>query len=311
MVQLSVIIPVTRRYDPVDKLFEAYRKGIEPSGLDFEFIYVLDGGNPDVQASLQKLKQAGAPIKIVVLAKSFGDATALNMGFAQAKGDTILTLPAFAQVKAEALAEILAALEGKDMVVACRHPRRDSKFNVFSAQAFNGLLRRMLDISFRDLGCGVRVFKRKILDEISLYGDQALFLPVLAHLQGFKVMEVNASQASEDSARRVYSVKLYFQRLTDILTIFFLAKFTKKPLRFFGLIGVVIFLLGSLWTLWLAVERIFMGVALADRPALVLASLLIVLGIQMLAVGLIGELIIFTHAKDMKEYTVSEIVDES
>ena len=197
------------------------------------------------------------------------------------------------------------------MVVACRHPRRDAKFKVFSAQAFNGLLRRMLDISFRDLGCGVRVFKRKILDEISLYGDQALFLPVLAHLQGFKVMEVNASQASEDSARRVYSAKLYFQRLTDILTIFFLAKFTKKPLRFFGLIGVVIFLLGSLWTLWLAVERIFMGVALADRPALVLASLLIVLGIQMLAVGLIGELIIFTHAKDMKEYAVSEIVDES
>ena len=124
-------------------------------------------------------------------------------------------------------------------------------------------------------------------------------------------MEVNASQASEDSARRVYSVKLYFQRLTDILTIFFLAKFTKKPLRFFGLIGVVIFLLGGFWTLWLVVERIFMGVALADRPALVLASLLIVLGIQMLAVGLIGELIIFTHAKDMKEYTVSEIVDES
>ncbi|HMB77933.1 MAG TPA: hypothetical protein VKN76_16170, partial [Kiloniellaceae bacterium] len=193
----------------------------------------------------------------------------------------------------------------------CRHPRHDPGFNITSARVFNGILRWMLDLSFRDLGCSVRAFRRKILEEVSVYGDQHLFLPVLAHLQGFKVVEVDAPQADDDSQRRVYSLRLYFQRLTDILTIFFLAKFTKKPLRFFGLIGVSIFGLGSLWTLWLTVERIFMGVALADRPALVLASLMIVLGIQMLAVGLIGELIIFTHAREMKEYTVSEIIDES
>ena len=311
MVQLSVIIPVTQRYDPIARLHGAYSESIAATGLSCEFIYVLDGGNLDVEAALQQLNAAGAGIKVVVLAKSYGEATALNIGFSHATGETILTLPAFQQVEASYLADVLQALDGKDMVVACRHPRRDSKFNVLSAGIFNGLLRRMLDITFRDLGCGVRAFRRQILDEISVYGDQHLFLPVLAHLQGFKVAEVEAPQAQEDSARRVYSPKLYFQRLTDILTIFFLAKFTKKPLRFFGLFGVVIFGLGSLWTAWLATERVFMGVALADRPALVLASLLIVLGIQMLAVGLIGELIIFTHAKDMKEYTISEVIDES
>lgn len=311
MVQLSVIIPVTRRYDAIEKLHNAYSEGVAASGLSSEFIYVLDGGNLEVEAALQQLNAAGGGIKVIVLAKSYGEATALNIGFSHATGDIILTLPAFQQIEAHNLPALLQALDGKDMAIACRYPRRDAKFNVTSARIFNGLLRSMLDISFRDLGCGVRAFRRNILDEISIYGDQHLFLPVLAQLQGFKVVEVDASQAKEDSARRVYSLKLYFQRLTDILTIFFLAKFTKKPLRFFGLFGVVIFGLGSLWTLWLATERIFMGVALADRPALVLASLLIVLGIQMLAVGLIGELIIFTHAKDMKEYTVSEIVDES
>ena len=311
MVDLSVIIPVTRRYDPIAKLHEAYSEALGATGLSCEFVYVLDGGNLEVEAALQQLNAAGAGIKVVVLAKPYGEATALNIGFSHASGEIVLTLPAFQQVEAAHLPQVLAALDGKDMVVACRHPRRDGKFNVLSAGVFNGLLRWMLDISFRDLGCGVRAFRRQILDEISVYGDQHLFLPVLAHLQGFKVAEVEAPQAKEDSTRRVYSPKLYLQRLTDILTIFFLAKFTKKPLRFFGLFGVVIFGLGSLWTLWLATERIFLGVALADRPALVLASLLIVLGIQMLAVGLIGELIIFTHAKDMKEYTVSEIIDES
>lgn len=311
MVQLSIIIPVTRRYGSITKLHETYAKGIAPAGLSCEFIYVLDGGNLEVEAALQQLNAAGAGIKVVVLAKPYGEATALNIGFSHASGDIIMTLPAFQQVEANKLPDVIKALEDKDMAVACRDPRRDPGFNVTSARIFNGVLRWMLDVSFRDLGCSVRAFRRRILDEVSIYGDQHLFLPVLAHLQGYKVVEVNAPQAEEDSRRRVYSPKLYFQRLTDLLTIFFLAKFTKKPLRFFGLIGVSIFGLGSLWTLWLAAERVFMGVALADRPALVLASLMIVLGVQMLAVGLIGELIIFTHAKEMKEYTVSEIVDES
>jgi len=311
MVQLSVIIPVTERYGPIAKLHADYVEGLAAAGLTQEFIYVLDGGNLEVEAALQQLNAAGAGIKVVVLAKPYGEATALNIGFSHANGDIVMTLPAFQQIEASYLPEVLKALDGKDMAIACRHPRRDPGFNITSARVFNGILRWMLDLSFRDLGCSVRAFRRKILEEVSVYGDQHLFLPVLAHLQGFKVVEVDAPQADDDSQRRVYSLRLYFQRLTDILTIFFLAKFTKKPLRFFGLIGVSIFGLGSLWTLWLTVERIFMGVALADRPALVLASLMIVLGIQMLAVGLIGELIIFTHAREMKEYTVSEIIDES
>ena len=311
MVQLSVIIPVARRYGPIAKLHAAYVDGLAACGMSCEFIYVLDGGNLEVEAALQQLNAAGAGIKVVVLAKAYGEATALNIGFSHASGDIILTLPAFQQIEADSLPAVLRALDGQDMAIACRDPRRDPGFNVASARIFNGVLRWMLDVSFSDLGCSVRAFRRSILDDVSIYGDQHLFLPVLTHLQGFKVVEVKAPQADDDSKRRVYSPKLYFQRLTDILTIFFLAKFTKKPLRFFGLIGVSIFGLGSLWTLWLAAERIFMGVALADRPALVLASLMIVAGIQLLAVGLIGELIIFTHAKEMKEYAVSVIIDES
>jgi hypothetical protein len=231
-------------------------------------------------------------------------------GFANSTGDIILTLPAFRQVQSEELGKILDTLSGDaEMVVAQRYPRLDPMFNRMASNVFHGLLRMTLEFPFGDLGCGVRAFKREILDELHIYGDLEVFLPLLAHDQGFKVVECRVAQARDDAFRRVYSPKVYLQRLLDILTFIFLVRFTKKPLRFFGLLGALVFAVGGIATLWLVVERLFFGVALADRPALFLASLMIVLGIQMLAVGLIGELIIFTHAKDIKEYAISEIIE--
>lgn len=309
-VEVSIIIPVTRRYDDVARLFREYKAGIETTGHSYEFVYVLDVNLPEVRTTLEELKAEGDAIKIIVLARWFGEGTALTAGFANSSGDLILTLPAFSQIQVNEIAGILEAASGEnDMVVARRFPRRDSKFNVIASKIFHFLLRSMVAFPFRDLGCNVRAFNRHVLDELHIYGDQHLFLPLLAHMQGFKVIEREAAQAPSDTFRRVYSLNVYVQRLLDILTIIFLARFTKKPLRFFGLVGFSTLAVGGFATLWLVAERLFFGVALADRPALVLASLMIVLGIQMLAIGLIGELIIFTHAKDIKEYVISEIVE--
>jgi glycosyltransferase involved in cell wall biosynthesis len=308
-VDLSAIVPVTERYDDVEKLFLAYKDGVEATGLTYEFIYVLDGDYPEVLATLQTIKEQGNPIKIVMLARWFGEATALTLGFAQAAGDIILTLPAFLQVEAGEIPKLIQALDKSDMVVARRFPRRDSKLNVFQAKVFHLLLRPVTDVSFHDLGCALRVIKRRVLEELTFYGDQHRFLPLLAHRQGFRVIEVDAAQAKEDAFQRIYAPGVYIRRILDILSIIFIIKFTKKPLRFFGLIGSFTLSIGALGTLYLGIERLFFGIPLADRPFLILAVLMIVLGFQMIAVGLIGELIIFTHAKDVKEYTVDKIIE--
>ena len=307
---VSVIIPVTTRHSEVADLLREYKAGLENTGHSYEFVYVLDSGLPRVRESLEKLKAEGEPLKVVILAKWFGEGTALAAGFANSVGDIVLTLPAFRQVQPDEIGRLLELLADEtDMVVAQRYPRLDPTFNRIASKIFHALLRTTLDFPFGDLGCGVRAFKRKILDELQVYGDLAVFLPLLAHQQGFKVAECRTAQARDDAFRRVYSPKIYLQRLLDILTFIFLVRFTKKPLRFFGLVGTTIFAIGGIATLWLVFERLFLGVALADRPALFLASLMIVLGIQMLAVGLIGELIIFTHAKDIKEYNIAEIIE--
>jgi hypothetical protein len=174
---------------------------------------------------------------------------------------------------------------------------------------FNSLLRLSTDLKIHDAGCSARAFTKEVIDEIQLYGDLHRFFPVMAHRQGFHVTEIDVTQAERDTNVRVYSPGLYVRRLLDLLTIFFLVKFTKKPLRFFGLVGTTLFSLGVVSSLYLIVERLFFAVPLADRPALFLSSLLIVLGVQIIAIGLIGEIIIFTHAKDLKEYRIDKIIN--
>jgi hypothetical protein len=197
------------------------------------------------------------------------------------------------------------------MVIARRWPRHDSKLKRAQTITFHGILNFIAGCSFQDLGCGVRAFKKEIADEIPVYGDQHRFIPLLAERRGFRVKEVKVPQSNIDSAPTFYRSGTYLRRILDILTVFFLVKFTKKPLRFFGLIGSTIFAIGFLVLIYIISQRLFSGVALADRPALLLSSLFVVLGVQLIALGLIAELIIFTHAREIKEYTIDRIFGRS
>jgi glycosyltransferase involved in cell wall biosynthesis len=308
MIELSVVIPVTERYDPVQELYHIYKQEIDRLGMSYEIIYVIDGNFPEAFAALEKLREK-EKITIITLAKWFGEATALNAAFSNSSGDIILTLPAYQQIEAHEIPRLLHALTDYDMVLARRWPRSDSFFNKLQSKIFNSLVRSFSGLEVHDAGCSVRAFKRQVVNEVSIYGDLHRFLPVMAHRQGFRVTEINAAQSQSDAFRRIYSPGLYVRRLLDILTVFFLIKFTKKPLRFFGLVGSALFSIGAITTLYLVIERLVFDVALGDRPALILSSLLIILGIQIIAIGLIGEIIIFTHAKDLKEYTIDEIIN--
>jgi len=307
-VELTVIIPVTERYDPVTELFDDYKKGIEAIGVTYEVIYVLDGEHPEVLNELNRIRER-EQLTIIKLSRWFGESTALNAAFGQAAGNIILTLPAYQQIESSEIPRLVEALAESDMVLASRSPRKDSAFNRYQSSAFNFILRSFTDLKIHDAGCSARVFRRQVVKEVPIYGDLFRFFPIMAHRQGFRVIELDVEQSQKDAFRRIYSPGLYLRRLLDLFTVFFLIKFTKKPLRFFGLIGSTLFGLGALSTLYLVAERVFFDVALADRPALILSSLLIVLGIQIIAIGLIGEIIIFTHAKDMKEYKIDRIIN--
>ena len=307
-IDITAVIPVGERYDNIRDLYEDYKRGLSNSGRSCEFIFVLDGARPEVLEQLMTLQAQGERLKVIKLSKSFGEATALTAGFDHSTGDIILTLPAYYQVEPSEIPKLLTELEHCDMAISYRWPRAGSQFELMRRNLFHKILKSFTGASYNDLGCGVRAFKRQITKEVTIYGDQHRFLPVLANRVGFKVREVQVSQSPKDCFHGVYRPREYLHRLLDIFTVFFLVRFTKKPLRFFGMIGTVTLGVGAAFLLYLVFERLFMGSPLAARPALLLSSLLVVLGVQILAMGLIGELIIFTHARDLKEYTVDEIV---
>jgi glycosyltransferase involved in cell wall biosynthesis len=306
---ISVIVPVSERADDVVNLYREYRGRVERLSTEFEFIYVLDGPFPDLADTLRKLRMDDEPIVIVQLAKWFGESTAITAGLDLAKGDVVLTLPAYYQVESSVIPSLIDALTESDVAVAARNRSNDSLFRRVQGWVFNRLVSWLTSQRFRDLGCGARALRRVVISDLNLYGDQHRFLPILVSQLGYRVVEVDAQQDMRDVGTRIYGPGVYIRRLLDILTVFFIAKFTKKPLRFFGLIGSVIAGFGSLVVLVLVIQRLLGDVGLAERPALILGSLLVVLGIQLFAIGLIGELIIFTHARHIKEYQVEETIN--
>lgn len=308
MIELSVIIPISEFHDPIEELYREYRNGIDSTGLTYEFLYVIDGDHPDALKELNELADS-ENITIIKLTTKFGESTALNVAFGKSQGRILLTLPAYRQIDATEIPKLVAALDHCDMALARRYPRKDSLFNRTQSALFNSLLGYTTDLKIHDAGCGARALKRNVIDEVQIYGDLHRFMSVIAHRQGFRVEEVNITQSSQNISRRIYSPGVYIRRLLDLLTVFFLLKFTKKPLRFFGLVGLTVFSAGFITTLYLIAERLFFDIGLSDRPALFLSSLLIVLGVQIIAIGLIGEIIIFTHARRIKEYTIDKIIN--
>lgn len=309
--QLSVVIPVSERHDQIDDLVSQYVDGLQKTGLAYELVLVLDGAFEGVLERVERLQLGDTPVRIVQLARSFGEATALAAGIEHSRADLILTLPPYFQIEPARAADVVNRLLeiDADMVIARRWPRIDAKLNRIQARVFHSLFNFLTGSEFQDLGCGVRAFKKDIPEEIPLYGDQHRFFPVMAVRAGFRVSELALPQSAEDQSRRLYRSGVYVRRVIDIITMLFLLKFTRKPLRFYGLLGTATGAIGFLMLAYLISQRLFFGIALADRPALLLSSLLIVVAIQLFAIGLVGELMIFTHAKDLKEYKIAEVIE--
>lgn len=308
--KISAIVPVSERYDDSGLLAREYLEALKQTGRNFELVFVLDGKHTALGERLLVIAGEDARLRIIQLAKGFGEATALSAGIENTQGGTVLTLPAYYQVEPGEIGKLLAELQHSQMAVAARWPRAAaSRFEVIRRNTFHWFVKKISGISFTDLGCGTRAFTREVANEVPIYGDQHRFIPLLALRRGFRVKEIQLRQSEKDQFDKGYGAKTYLQRFLDIFTVVFLVRFTKKPLRFFGMIGSVMFLLGALFLTSIVIERLFFDVALSDRPALLLSSLLVVLGLQIFALGLIGELIIFTHAGELKEYTIERIVN--
>ncbi len=293
-VDISVVCPVGRHAGDLTEVYREYAAVLETLDARVEWIYVFDGPWTGAEKTMGGIRDGRFPVTVLTMANGFGEATALQLGFERARGRFVLTVPDRHQIDPGTLREIVRRLDaGEDMVVTRREPRSDALLNRIQSRVFHGLVTWLTGRTFRDLTCGLRGMTREVALALDLYGDQHRFLPVLALRRGFRVSEIPGNQHAQNTALRLRGPGIYVRRLLDILNIYFLTKFTRKPLRFFGLIGLGVGSVGALVLFVLAVQKIFFGAALAGRPLVLLGALLLVLGVQVMSIGLLGEIIIF------------------
>jgi glycosyltransferase involved in cell wall biosynthesis len=302
---ISVVVPVVERADDLVAIYRDFARELDHRPESYEFLFVFDGRfspSPELIA----LARENQAVRILRFAREFGETAALRLGIERSRGDLVLTLPAYFQVQPEGIRRVIQAVdEGADLAVANRSPRLDSWLNRMQSRAFHSMIGGVSDQRFHDMACGLRAMRRSVAEALPLYGDLHRFIPALALREGYRVEEIAVPQHPNDARMRIYGPGVYLRRLLDIGAFFFLAKFTEKPLRFFGLVGSTFLASGAVMSLILLIQRVE-GQGIANRPALLLAVLLVALGVQLIGLGLVGEIIVHLRSPHRRGYRVRE-----
>jgi len=311
-IRLSVIVVVEHDPEPLEGILEEYASPLRALGQDFEFVFIC---GPAAFAGHEGPEISGPrdeKLKVLEVSQPVNTSTMLKVAVEHCAGDVVVALPSSLRVEPSALPRLVRRLEESeaDVIVARRSPRRDSWINRLQSRVCNGLISLLTGADIHDITCRVYALRREVLAEIPLYGNYFRFLPVIAEREGFEVEEEQVGQHARGSGTKIYSPRVYLGWLLDIFGLFFLIRFTQSPLRFFGLVGTWTGLAGGAILFVLFVQRLG-GQGIADRPMLLLGALLVTLGVQFIALGLIGEIVVHYQAPRISTYRVARRSESS
>jgi glycosyltransferase involved in cell wall biosynthesis len=309
---VTLIVPVQTGDAEIIEVVAALGAELDHIGRTWEAILVFDGiRGPAWQRAQELVDRLRDKVRTVAFEKAFGESVCLSAGAEIARGRVLVTSPQYVQIDPVEVGRLLATIEGgADMVIPWRKPRVDPWLNRFQSATFNWLMRRINGGEFHDLNCYFRAFRREVIADIAVYGDMYRFLPLVAQRQGFRVVEVPVRHLKEWGKAGFFGVGVYLRRFLDVVGVVFLTRFTLKPMRFFGSVGLLLSFVGGAMLLWLIYKKVFLDFGLADSPAFLLAVMLFVLGFQVVGFGLVGEIIIYTQARHLREYRIERRWDD-
>lgn len=305
---LSFVIPFMDEEPTLAELCERIAAAVRPLGERFEVILVDDGSRDGGAARAAELAAAHpGVVKLVELRGNFGKSAALAAGFEHAEGDVVFTLDADLQDDPKEIPRFLEALGGGlDVVSGHKRNRRDPWHKVIPSRVFNWLVRRLTGVPLHDINCGFKCYRAEVLGDVRVYGELHRFIPALAAWNGYRVGEIPVEHHPRRFGASKFGARRFFRGLMDLLTVTFLLKYDRKPLHFFGWIGGLAFLAGVVICGYLTAIRLGGG-SIGQRPLLTLGVLLIVIGVQILATGLLAELIVHVNG-DSRPYRIRRTV---
>ena len=310
---LSIVVPVYNEVDNLRPLCERIHMALAEAGREYEIILVDDGSRDGSSELLAELHAEDATLTVLRFRRNFGQTAALAAGFAHARGAVIVSLDADLQNDPLDIPRLLAKLdEGYDLVNGWRADRRDPFLRRrLPSQIANALIARVTRVKLHDSGCTLKAFRRDVAKGLKLYGEMHRFIPALAADMGARLTEVPVAHHPRTHGVSKYGLTRTLRVVLDLITIKFLSSYAERPSHLFGLLGLLGVLAGSGITVVLGVQRLFFGVALANRPLLLLGILLLVTGVQLMTTGLIAELLSRTYheSQDKPVYLIKDVLD--
>ena len=310
--RISLVIPAMNEEGNIGALHEAITQVLEPVGITFQLILIDDGSSDGTWEAIEAIAARDHRVIGLRHRRNFGKARGLATGFAVASGDLILTMDADLQDDPAEIPRFVAKLdEGYDLVSGWKQQRQDPLGKTLPSRVFNATVRAVSGVPLHDFNCGFKIYRAEVVRSIRLYGELHRFTPVLAHSEGFRVGELPVRHHPRRWGTSKYGWSRLIKGFLDLLTVTFLTEYRQRPMHVLGVPGVAALAAGGLIGLWLSAEKVFTGASIGNRPLLLLAVLLVLVGVQFFGLGLLGELLVHgehEHDGDLRTAPVRQTV---
>jgi glycosyltransferase involved in cell wall biosynthesis len=304
--QISVVIPLLNEEQSLRELHEQLRSVLNRLGR-YEIIFIDDGSTDGSPRVLHELRHRDKHVKIIRFRRNYGKSAALSVGFEKAEGDIVITMDADLQDDPREIPNLVNEIrKGTDLVSGWKKKRHDPLTKTIPSKFFNFVTSLLTGIKLHDFNCGLKAYRKEVIKEIELYGELHRYIPVLAHWRGYKVGEIAVQHHPRKFGKTKFGFGRFWKGFLDLLTVIFTTRYMQRPLHLFGFWGLLFFLAGFAIDVTLGILKFTEGIALSNRPLFLGGVLLIIVGVQFISIGLIGELVTKTRRSPEKEYSIRE-----
>jgi len=307
LTSLSIVVPLFNEQESLPDLLEQLYLAMQEKELHhlfkgafgFEIIMVDDGSTDHSASVIRNLIPARPELRLISFQRNFGKTAALSAGFMAATGDYVCTLDADLQDDPFAIKEMMQKIqEGYDLVSGWKQQRKDPISKTLPSKLFNLVTRLFTGITIHDFNCGLKLYRREVTRRLELRGDMHRYIPVLAEWMGFKIAELPVKHQARQFGSTKYDSSRFFSGLFDFLSVLFITRYLRRPMHFFGMAGLISFILGFTISLYVTLDKILLHKPVSNRPILFLGILLLILGVQLFSTGLLGEMLSTSSSRE-------------
>jgi glycosyltransferase involved in cell wall biosynthesis len=311
MESISVVIPVYNEEENIMPLYEGLKPVLEGMGRDYEIIFVDDGSADATPEILSEMHSKDDRVVALSMRRNFGQTAAFAAGFDFSRGDVIVTMDGDLQNDPKDIPNLVGLLKDYDLVSGWRKKRKDKLITRrLPSMAANWLISKVTGVGLHDYGCSLKAYRKEVVKNLRLYGEMHRFIPAVASWYGVRITEVEVSHNPRLRGKSKYGLSRTVKVFLDLITVKFLQSFSTKPIQFFGPVGLFSSLIGFLISAYLSFQKIFLGESIGGRPLLLLGVLLMIVGVQLIGMGLLGEMLVRVYHESQRKpiYVLKKVI---